>query len=542
MFTDPKIAGLPGVMRSMLEQSKLMNTHISPSRVLKKHLSSNLTTIGLLDKVMRSCSVYNPKVFGDTKLMGTKYNFEDIDEDMNSESNRTSQNHFIEDKEQSNTSLERDIINISAIEGVKKRKKTKKEILEEISFETSHHDIYNPDFSCAIEEEEDPETSESPKNELQHSTIQVIDENNVSLSKQFLGDYEISLRDQKPKTKQSPFRIKKKTKIRTTIDSVAKTNTPSFLSRNISQTTAEKDHSSKRRKNNSRVGGSGKKRKIRITRKKKQPYTYIGKKHSRVKEDPLSSNIEQRKNSNFNEQYFARNDSLFSSERLILASSSKKNTLQADPQVYDFTTLESGRLKSSYLQSEANLRSAASIIPNELSAHSLSKKHRLTSQTPVGGNKNRSSSNFRKIVSTYSSKLQKRSSSNLVPWSHSMKSLPKQSNRYCRVTTNKMLAQAYKSIPKEAVLSKKNVGSRRGPSRKQNRIPPTSKHHGKDDQTLCLLLKHMRSDTNPKLPKVVSQGSFKTSTDFNPRRKSNKKVSKFFLYRIGEYSVVNFNF
>lgn len=129
-------------MRSMLDKSKMINTQISPERILKKHYSSNFTTIGLLDKMMKSCSVNIPKPIGDTKLLGTRNNFEEIDEAQNSESKGSTHKNYLEDREQSNTSLERDIINISAI--VDRKELNKKRILENISFESSIHDIYNP--------------------------------------------------------------------------------------------------------------------------------------------------------------------------------------------------------------------------------------------------------------------------------------------------------------------------------------------------------------------------------------------------------------
>lgn len=130
-------------MRSMLDKSKLVNTQISPERILKKHFNSNFTTIGLLDKMMKSCSINIPKQGSDTKFFGTRNNFEEIGEAQNSESKGSTHKKYLEDREQSNTSLERDIINISAI--VDRKELNRKKILENISFESTVHDIYNPE-------------------------------------------------------------------------------------------------------------------------------------------------------------------------------------------------------------------------------------------------------------------------------------------------------------------------------------------------------------------------------------------------------------
>jgi hypothetical protein len=120
--------------RSMLDKSKLMNTQISPPRILSKQYSSNITTIGLLDREMRSCSVNNiQRQIGDTKLMLTKYNFEEIDEALHSESKGTSHNQVLNDRDESHFNM------------FEKEKWTKKRILENTSFETTQYDIYNPE-------------------------------------------------------------------------------------------------------------------------------------------------------------------------------------------------------------------------------------------------------------------------------------------------------------------------------------------------------------------------------------------------------------
>jgi len=92
---------------------------------------------------MKSYSVV--RNFADTKLLDNKNNFEDIDEAQSDSRPTTPLKNVIEDKEQSNTELERDIIDISEIRG--KGQLTKKKILENISFETTEYDIYNPQCS-----------------------------------------------------------------------------------------------------------------------------------------------------------------------------------------------------------------------------------------------------------------------------------------------------------------------------------------------------------------------------------------------------------
>jgi hypothetical protein len=120
--------------RSMLDKSKLMNTQMPPQMILLKQYSSNITTIGLLDREMRSCSVNNiQRQIGDTKLMLTKYNFEEIDEALHSESKGTTYNQILNDRDESHLNM------------FEKEKWTKKRILENTSFETTQYDIYNPE-------------------------------------------------------------------------------------------------------------------------------------------------------------------------------------------------------------------------------------------------------------------------------------------------------------------------------------------------------------------------------------------------------------
>lgn len=226
---DPKIYGLQGLMRSMLDKSKFMNTQIFPGSVMKKNFNSNISTIGMLDKMMKSCSLNNPKFRGDTKLWETKNNFEDIDEALHSESKGSTHKQYREDKEQSNTSIERDMINISAI--IEKRVKNKKNIVENISFESAVHDIYNPSWSSC-----------KNKSELEESIPQFKEDNLISSNK-ILNEYEITLNDQNIKKKISPIRIRKKLKIMSKLVKINQKKERSLLSRNISQNTIEEKSS-----------------------------------------------------------------------------------------------------------------------------------------------------------------------------------------------------------------------------------------------------------------------------------------------------------
>jgi hypothetical protein len=142
--TFAQINNMPTIMRSILEKSQLGTTFVSPKRIMQKHFSSNLTTIQNIDKVVRSYSVMNCKNMADTKILGGGHAFEDIDEAQSSDSKQTTSKNLLENRDQFNTSFERDIINISEIKEAKE-KWTKKRILENISFDTTQYDIYNPD-------------------------------------------------------------------------------------------------------------------------------------------------------------------------------------------------------------------------------------------------------------------------------------------------------------------------------------------------------------------------------------------------------------
>lgn len=130
------------------------------------------------------------------------------------------------------------------------------------------------------------------------------------------------------------------------------------------------------------------------------------------------------------------------------------------------------------------------------------------------------------MQNNYSSKKDKRNNGNLVPWSSSVKALPKQVIRYSRGSSKRMLAQAYKSMPKEAIMSKRTVATRRTNNSRRNKIPPGFKDNTKEDQTLQLLMKHLKTESSSKLPKVVSQTEFRTATNFmNSRKRLSKQVS-----------------
>ena len=178
-----------------------------------------------------------------------------------------------------------------------------------------------------------------------------------------------------------------------------------------------------------------------------------------------------------------RNDSIFSTEQMILASSSKKGTITVEPLHFDSSSLQTGRIKNTLSKAETQLRSATSLITNEENKNSFNSRRRMLSNTPAEG-KQRSSMNLKKIMSSYSSKREKKGTNNFSHWANSLKALPKQSNRYSRMKNKEMLAQAYRAIPRQIIQSKKNVRSRKTNwSRKRSKIPLGNKHT-KEDQTL----------------------------------------------------------
>lgn len=207
------------LMKTMMDKSRFANSNISPTLAVRRHLSTNLTSVGIIDKVMRSCSVNPIRNAGETRFMDNKNNFEEIDED--SESKGTSHKNFIENREQSNTSLERDIINISEI--VDKNKLTKKKILENISFDTTQHDIYKPEYSSCDNTQIGKDNSEISKE--------------LELPIDFFEDSVIGVIQHKPKTSVSPIRIKRKVKVKSKLERDFASHHTSILSRNLSQHT-----------------------------------------------------------------------------------------------------------------------------------------------------------------------------------------------------------------------------------------------------------------------------------------------------------------
>jgi len=493
------------VMKSMMDKSRFGNTYISPSMALRRHVSSNLTTIGFLEKAMRSVSVNPIKTMGETKLLDNRNNFEHIDEAPYSESN------YKEDREQSNTSLERDILNISAI--VDSKKLTKKKILENISFSSSQHDIYNPDHSSIDLEKHE----ESENDEISDSTVKLF------------TDHQLTLSDTRDPW-SSPIRIRKKPKVKSKLLTDLVSPQQSFLTRNVSQITNEKDHSSSRRSKRqpaSRIFVTNrKKKKMKFTKKRKQPYNYFSKKQTAVSTNPSSN---QPKAIYF-DNFFSKSDTLFGHDKVVLATSGKNHVLTLEPQGYE-SVVDSRRLKSSYSKNDTHLRSAMSINEPDVSKHTAVSKRRNLPTTPIGEDRSRSGNNFRRIVSSYSSKPETRDScGNMTPWStslktmgahkidfkarESLKTLPKNLSKH--LNSNKMIAHAYKSIPKESILKRHSPNRRKIGSRK-SKLPPSIKPS--ENSTVSLLLKHIRHESDSMLPKVQSHAEFRTATNFmNSRR------------------------
>lgn len=223
------------------------------------------------------------------------------------------------------------------------------------------------------------------------------------------------------------------------------------------------------------------------------------------------------------DNFYINRDSIAGEDKFILASSGKKRIITLDPHIYDSTTVETGRFKSSYSKAETNWRSVASLIGNEESKSSKGNKRRNLQNTPVG-NKAKSIAHFKNIVNSYSSKNQKRNKGHLISLPSNVKSIPKQLNKYSNVNSNQQLAQAYRSIPKDSIFSRRGTATKK-PSNgtKRPKIPPTFKENTKDDQTLWLLLKHLKSESDSKLPNVNSYTDFRTVSNFMNKH-SRKQV------------------
>ena len=219
---------------------------------------------------------------------------------------------------------------------------------------------------------------------------------------------------------------------------------------------------------------------------------------------------------------YSGNGTIINDENIILASSNKNRLSTIDHNnVYDPSTLESGRLKSSYSKAETNCRSVASLMVPEDSKSTILFRRRNVQNTPIG--KNRSSVNFKKVVNNYSSKGERRNNGNLIPWSSNVRSLPKQHSRYSRGNSKKQLAMAYKSIPKESILSRRNVGSRRTNHSRKSKIPPTFKDNKQDDEALCMILKQFNSQSEANLPNVRPGTDQKYKSKIKPISNHNHK-------------------
>ena len=85
----------------------------------------------------------------DNKLNNNQHeeysNAEKTEENKNFNNNDSKNKIYCDQREHSSTDLEGKILDISEICG--KERLTKKEILAKISFDTTQHDIYHPDFS-----------------------------------------------------------------------------------------------------------------------------------------------------------------------------------------------------------------------------------------------------------------------------------------------------------------------------------------------------------------------------------------------------------
>ena len=221
------------------------------------------------------------------------------------------------------------------------------------------------------------------------------------------------------------------------------------------------------------------------------------------------------------------NGTILNDENIILASSNKNRVVTIDHNnLYEPSTLETGRIKNSYSKIDTNCRSVTSLIGNEETKSSLFlQKHRNMHNTPMGG-KTRSAISFKKVVNPQSSKTDKRSNGYLVPWSSNIRTLPKQYTRYSRATSKKQLALAYKSIPKETILSRRNIGTRRANNSRKTRMPPSFHDNHKDDEALCMILKQFNSQSEGKFPDVRPSTVSKVKSKFkNMNKHSNKHVS-----------------
>lgn len=134
------------------------------------------------------------------------------------------------------------------------------------------------------------------------------------------------------------------------------------------------------------------------------------------------------------------------------------------------------------------------------------------------------------MVDTYSSQTKKRDAANLIPWSSNIKNFPKQYSRYSRVNSKKQLALAYKSIPKESILSRRKIGNRRTNNSRKAKMPPWFKDNHQDDEALCLLLKQFNSQSEAKLPTLRPYIMQRSQSKFKSIDKGISKPVRLLLY------------
>lgn len=298
----------------------------------------------------------------------------------------------------------------------------------------------------------------------------------------------------------------------------------SFLSKNISKSTLEEKPSESKIKTNPKVFiVQKKKKKLKISKKRKQPYRYHT---SKLTKDHSKVTIEDKPTILF-DNYYMRNESILSTEQIILASSWKKGAVTVEPFQNDSSPIETCRIRNSVSKVETEFRSATSIIANEETKNLFNSKRKKFSNTP-GDVQKRSSVNLKKIRSSYSSKRGRRVNNIISHWSHSLKVLPKQARKYSQIKNKEMLVKAYKIISKQTVNNKKNKGFQKTNWSRKRRGIPMSNNPSKEDQTLWLLLKHLKQTESRKLPKVTVRTDHNGSSIFLNNKKFIQKNVRIF--------------
>lgn len=103
---------------------------------------------------------------------------------------------------------------------------------------------------------------------------------------------------------------------------------------------------------------NNKKKKSKLVNKRKVPYNYHSRKNT--KEETTKLSPEERPNILY-DNYYLRNESIFSTEQMILASS-KKDMMTLEPSNYDISAIDTNRIKTTFVKGDTLLRSAASIV------------------------------------------------------------------------------------------------------------------------------------------------------------------------------------